>query len=56
VRLTLIRGPRTLDLEVILGAPRPRLMLAVDPDASEAARLEFQRWSGLTFPADLPVA
>ena len=50
VRLTLVRGPRTLECQVRLGPPRTRLILAADPTASRAARREFRRWSGLEFP------
>jgi predicted metalloprotease with PDZ domain len=51
VRLTLERGPRMLQPEVVLGPPRLHHRLAADPAARPAARGAFARWCGQPFPA-----
>lgn len=50
VRLTLRRGPRIVERDVRLEAPRRRPRLRIAREADAAARARFTRWSGLTPP------
>lgn len=50
VRLTLRRGPRIIEREVRLEAPRRRMRLRFAHGADAATRARFTRWSGLTPP------
>jgi predicted metalloprotease with PDZ domain len=52
VRLTLERGPRVLQRDVVLGAPIVPLRITTDPAAPPSARAAFVRWCGQPFPPD----
>ena len=55
VTATLARGARLIERRIVLDPPRPRLRLAVDPAAGDAAALAFTRWCGLPHPlSDVP--
>jgi predicted metalloprotease with PDZ domain len=51
IALTVLRGPRLLTHEVVLGPPRPGWRLVARDDASDTARATFARWTGQTLDA-----
>ena len=50
VRLTLRRGPRVIEREVVLARPAARPRLRFDATAGPAAQAAFSRWSGQATP------